>query len=220
MKKIVIAAVALVVILIIFGNSHEHDWKDATCYSPKTCADCGETEGDVRGHMWLDATCEKAKHCFYCGKTEGIATGHMWLGGSDTTAAKCLSCGEMQPLALPASGKVFIGSDLYRGSEITIDSASDRSCYVKLKGSSGVDVFSFFVRAGDKVTVDVPKGYYYVYFSYGTDWYGTEELFGDGTTYTKDDELLDLENYTCTYTLYPTADGNFSETPVDESEFK
>ena len=27
-----------------------HDWKDATCTSPKKCAACGATEGDVTGH--------------------------------------------------------------------------------------------------------------------------------------------------------------------------
>ena len=126
----------------------------------------------------------------------------------------------MQPLSLPKNGQVFIGNDLYRESERSIKSSSGESCYIKLKGSSGVDVFSFFVRAGCSVTVSVPSGYYYVYFSYGKEWYGTEYLFGPNTTYAKDDELLDFKNYTWEYTLEPVYNGNFSETPVDEDEFK
>ena len=43
--------------------------------------------------------------------------------------------------------------------------------------------------------------------------------FGDDTVYSKDDELVDLENYSCTYTLYPVKDGNFSLTPTSEDEF-
>lgn len=226
MKK---AITILVVIIVgfIFVDSyskkdslHEHIWMEATCYRPKTCVDCGKTEGGLKEHTWLDATCTVGKQCFFCGKTEGVALGHSWSTGSSTTPAKCYLCGAMQPLALPRSGEVFIGSDLYKGSEITIKSSSEKSCYIKLKNSYKMDVFSFFVRAGESVSVPVPEGHYYVYFSYGTDWYGTEELFGDETTYAKDDELLDFENSTWTYTLYPTSNGNFSETPIDEEEFK
>ena len=220
MKKIAIVAFAIVIALIVFGNLHEHNWKDATCDSPKTCVDCGATEGDELDHLWLDGNCETPRKCFHCGETTGIATGHIYLGGDAETPATCLSCGEMKPLELPESGQVFIGKDLYTASEITIKSSSDKACYVKLKDSSGKDVFSFFVRAGDDVTVPVPGGYYNVYFAYGTDWYGTEHLFGDYKSYSKDDELVDFENYTWTYTLYPTDTGNFTETIIDEEEFK
>lgn len=29
-----------------------HDWKDATCTKPKTCRECGVTEGNPAGHRW------------------------------------------------------------------------------------------------------------------------------------------------------------------------
>jgi hypothetical protein len=29
---------------------HEHTWKDATCVRPKSCAECGQTEGVPQGH--------------------------------------------------------------------------------------------------------------------------------------------------------------------------
>lgn len=219
MKKILIFSTLLIACLFS-GCTHQHVWKEASCYSPKTCIECGETEGTVAEHHWSSATCLTPKQCTECGKTDGKSLGHSWSSGSATTPRICQKCNEMEPLALPYSGQVFIGEDLYRESELTIKSSSLESCYIKLKGSSGIDVFSFFVRAGTSVTVSVPSGYYYVYFSYGNEWYGTKYLFGPDTTYAKDDELLDFENYTWEYTLQPVYNGNFSETPIDESEFK
>ena len=40
-----------------------HTWKDATCFLPKTCTSCGETEGEALGHTWKDATCIDPKIC-------------------------------------------------------------------------------------------------------------------------------------------------------------
>lgn len=125
----------------------------------------------------------------------------------------------MEPLELPASGTVFIGRELSCESSLTINSKSDKSCYIKLKNAHAEDVYSFFVQAGDSIAVPVPVGQFYVYFSYGSNWYGTEHVFGPETTYAKDDELLDFENYYWEYTLYPTANGNFTETPIDPNEF-
>ncbi len=59
------------------GSFKEHDFADADCTHPKTCKDCGATEGGVV-HTWLDATCTEAKTCKLCDKTEGEALGHLW----------------------------------------------------------------------------------------------------------------------------------------------
>ncbi len=48
-----------------------HNWKDATCTSPRTCTKCGATEGDALGHEWQDATYSKPKTCSRCGATSG-----------------------------------------------------------------------------------------------------------------------------------------------------
>ena len=50
-----------------------HAWVDATCEAPKTCAACGETEGDALGHTWIDATYDAPKTCETCGATDGDA---------------------------------------------------------------------------------------------------------------------------------------------------
>lgn len=47
-----------------------HDWQDATCEAPKTCARCGLTEGSALGHdEVIDATEEAT--CTENGLTEG-----------------------------------------------------------------------------------------------------------------------------------------------------
>ena len=72
-----------------------HSWIDATCVTPKTCENCGLTEGsDPSGHDFEDATCVLPKTCKLCGGTEGEALGH--TGGTATcnTLAKCDVCGE------------------------------------------------------------------------------------------------------------------------------
>ena len=125
----------------------------------------------------------------------------------------------MVPFELPESGTVFIGEELHKGSELTIHTSEVEACYVKLKNETGEDVFSFFVRAGESVTAPVPFGNYYVYFAYGTDWYGPEYIFGEDTTYGKDEEICDFENYTWEYTFVKSAEGNFIETPIQADEF-
>ena len=55
---------------------HQHDWQNATCTEPKTCSDCGETEGEALGHTEVvdsavEATCTESgltegSHCSVC----------------------------------------------------------------------------------------------------------------------------------------------------------
>ena len=43
------------------------EWSDATCTAPKTCTECGATEGDKLAHTYVDGVCS-------CGATEGPKT--------------------------------------------------------------------------------------------------------------------------------------------------
>ena len=36
--------IALIVVVLCTGNTHHHQWADATCIAPKTCTECGKTE--------------------------------------------------------------------------------------------------------------------------------------------------------------------------------
>lgn len=126
----------------------------------------------------------------------------------------------LTPVSEPTSGTILSGNEAYVGSEITIHASSGKSCVVKLKTRSGTERISFYVRAGDTVTVGVPAEPLYVYFATGDTWYGKTNLFGSKTSYSMDDEVFDFTRYTCEYTLYPVSNGNFSQTPVDADEFK
>jgi hypothetical protein len=119
----------------------------------------------------------------------------------------------------PLNGEILSGYDDYEGSELTIKSSSNESYVVKLKDIYDEEVMCFYVRAGATVTVGVPAEEMYVYFASGDVWYGMNDLFGNETSYSMDDELKDFENYTYEYTLYPVSNGNFSETPIDAEDF-
>ena len=80
-------------------NIHTHEWTDATCTAPKTCA-CGETEGAALGHDWTDATCTAPKTCKTCEATEGEALGHDWADADCTTPKTCKTCNETEGEAL------------------------------------------------------------------------------------------------------------------------
>ncbi len=36
-------------------NYHEHSWQEADCLNPKTCLECGETEGEALGHLYKNS---------------------------------------------------------------------------------------------------------------------------------------------------------------------
>ena len=125
----------------------------------------------------------------------------------------------LTPVDEPVSGELLSGSWHSDGSKITVSVDSGNSYVVKLKTRSGVERMSFYVRAGDTVTVNVPSERLYVFFASGDTWYGQRYLFGENTRYTKDENACDFSKYSRTYTLYPVTDGNFSETPIDAKDF-
>ena len=100
MRRLLCAILALCCTLTLCACGHEHTWVDATCTEPKTCSECGETEGESLGHSWVDATCTEPKTCSICGETEGDPLGHKvgeWIavdpeeiGGKEQQ--KCLVC--------------------------------------------------------------------------------------------------------------------------------
>ena len=127
----------------------------------------------------------------------------------------------LKPISMPASGTILSGREYDDGSEITVTADGSSSYVVSLRDTYGTNLLSFFVRAGETVTVGVPNAYLYVYFASGTSWYGYGEglMFGENTAYSKDDEALDFTEYAWEYKLYPVTDGNFTETPSDADEF-
>ena len=100
MRKAIVLLLALCLAFACAGCGHTHTWKDATCTEPKTCSECGETEGEALGHNWADATCTEPKTCTVCGLTEGEALGHTWAEATCTEPKTCTVCGETEGEAL------------------------------------------------------------------------------------------------------------------------
>lgn len=72
---------------------HIHSFSSATCTTPKTCTDCGTTEGEAWGHSWKNATCTDPQKCTVCGHAEGSASGHSWTAATCTAPKTCSACG-------------------------------------------------------------------------------------------------------------------------------
>lgn len=85
------------------GCGHEHSWYNATCTTPKTCRECGETEGAPLGHDWMEATCKEPKTCERCGETKGSVLEHSWVEATCTSPKTCRECGETEGEALDHS---------------------------------------------------------------------------------------------------------------------
>ena len=101
MKKVLVLFLTSLIVSILFACGHEHVWTDATCTTPKTCSECGETEGEALGHTWVEATCTKPKTCSVCGITEGKALGHKPKEEANCTEPSvCSVCGETVKAAL------------------------------------------------------------------------------------------------------------------------
>ena len=130
MKKFLLATAVclLAVALTACGCKHE-TWKDADCVNPKTCAECGETEGAPLGHSWLAATCDTPKTCEVCGETEGEAPGHAWADATCAAPKTCGNCGLTEGEALEhtwvdattEAPKTCTGCGLTEGERIVTD---------------------------------------------------------------------------------------------------
>lgn len=94
MKRTSIFLVLIILLpVLLTGCGCQHEWAEAACDTPKTCAKCGQTEGEALGHTWVEATCAEAKHCELCGKTEGEPLQHTLTEANYQQPATCTVCG-------------------------------------------------------------------------------------------------------------------------------
>lgn len=70
MKK-VFALFLILSLFLLSGCGHEHSWQEASCTQPKTCTECGETEGEPLGHSPSEATVWEPSVCSLCGEVLG-----------------------------------------------------------------------------------------------------------------------------------------------------
>ncbi len=118
MKRLLFLVLAFCIITSLCACGHQHTWNDATCTEPKTCSECGETEGEPLGHEWKAATCTEPKTCSRCGKTEGDSLGHNVVNATFQKGEYCSVCGET------FSDPITSGFDITGKSYQTVDLSS------------------------------------------------------------------------------------------------
>lgn len=83
-------------VVFYYNDDYEfHNFKEATCTVPKTCTDCGATEGEALGHYYLPATCLSPSKCFRCGDEVGEVGSHDYIEATCTTPKTCRYCNEV-----------------------------------------------------------------------------------------------------------------------------
>ena len=83
-------------VVFYYNDDYEfHNFKEATCTAPKTCTDCGATEGEALGHYYLPATCLSPSKCFRCGDEVGEVGSHDYIEATCTTPKTCRYCNEV-----------------------------------------------------------------------------------------------------------------------------
>ena len=95
-RQIMLLTFAIILISFLFvilgkkGLFHKHKFENAICTKPKTCSECGETEGDVAGHNPSIATCTESSICKDCGHIVSSPLGHT------TSFGRCERCNTVQ----------------------------------------------------------------------------------------------------------------------------
>lgn len=93
MKRFAIIFLLLACLLALSACGCKHEvWSEADCINPKTCTQCGQTEGEALGHTWRAADCETPKACETCGTAEGAALGHSWVDATCEAPKACSAC--------------------------------------------------------------------------------------------------------------------------------
>ena len=106
MKKSLMAAICIIMLLFLVGCNNNNDTSlkcmncgESIADDAKFCPQCGETildtsdgnnNGEQCSHSWDAATCTSPKTCSLCGETEGNALGHT------TTTGVCDRCNVRQ----------------------------------------------------------------------------------------------------------------------------
>lgn len=89
-----------------------HNWQDATCTEPRTCAECGETDGEPLGHDYQGGDCLNPPVCTRCGASASFRGDHVWVGPTCTEPETCIVCGK-QPFFSFANGHEWVDATCY-----------------------------------------------------------------------------------------------------------
>lgn len=101
-------------------------------------------------------------------------------------------------------------------SEIIVHASDESDCVVKLKShATGTTMYAFYVKSGRTAEKPIPPGTYDVCFAFGVKWYGYENLFGEYTSCSKDENIEFIYGTAWEYTLTPVQFGNLTLDDMD-----
>lgn len=106
----------------INSETHTHSYSKATCTKAATCS-CGATNGKATGHDWLSATCKAPKTCKNCGATEGNKGEHSYSGGKCTVcgAASALNPKTDLETYVEYIGNLHVSGDMLLGAALQFE---------------------------------------------------------------------------------------------------
>ncbi|NLF79581.1 MAG: hypothetical protein GX572_00145 [Clostridia bacterium] len=148
-------------------------------------------------------------------RTNDIAAQDISAAGKANTAPE---------LEYPANGYIFFSQAGENACPLTIKTQGDQAYFIKLENSEGKDVLAFFVRPGQTADMMAPVGRYMIKYASGITWYGTEDLFGAATVYTRAEGAFDFTYSDGSYhgwiiKLYQAADANIIADSIDAADF-
>jgi len=100
LKKLFLVTLTILLTVFLCSCSCSHEWQEASCTTPQTCLQCGETIGGPLAHAWQEANCTSAKTCLLCNTTEGSPIPHEWIAASCVEPKTCFLCGTTDGNAL------------------------------------------------------------------------------------------------------------------------
>lgn len=149
-------------------------------------------------------------------------------GGSGTPSVSVPAVVFDQPvLPLPRTGIMAtrgVGSGLT--GTIAVETRGGQShFFLKVVSRRGGSTeVTAFVRAGERVELDVPLGSYDLRYATGAAWYGTKHLFGPKTRYSRADSVFDIKwdgssVWGWTVELYEQRGGNLRTEIISPNDF-
>ena len=105
-KRLLIVLLSLMLVftalfaLTSCGKCKHKEWNEATCTAPKTCKECGVTEGEALGHTGGTATCQQEAKCTRCNTAYGAKGAHDYSAATCVAPKTCKVCNATDGSAL------------------------------------------------------------------------------------------------------------------------
>ena len=142
-RKLSVLILILALAMLFTGCCKHEVWTDANCTTPKTCTECGETDGLPLGHIWQPRTTEVPETCSRCSETRGerIVTDPRF-----TTASTIDFHGTWEGHSAISGAQVLEGLDATIPVDVTLTLGNDSTMKLHVVGN-GSDTDAFIKAA-------------------------------------------------------------------------